>query len=208
MMDIRERIIQAAAVLFMKFGIRAVTMDSIANHLGMSKRTIYEQFADKDELLMSVMENMAARQKESFRGIMDTAGNVIEALFEILRIATLHFNNTNPTFFVDLNKYHYKVYERICQKGDIKNYEMSLAMLRRGIDEKVFRDDINVEIVNIGIHGALDITRENEELSEGKYSRFEILDNLLFNYLIGISTPKGQELINKYKEQKKLELNV
>lgn len=207
-MDVRERIIQEAAVLFMKFGIRAVTMDSIAHHLGMSKRTIYEHFADKNELLMSVMETMAARQKESFRSIMEKADNVIEALFEILRIATLHFTNTNPTFFMDLNKYHYRVYEKICQKGDIKNYEMSLAMLRRGVDEKVFRDDLNIEIVNIGIHSALDIARENEELSAGRYSRFEILDNLLFNYLIGISTPRGQELINKYKEQKKLELNV
>jgi len=207
-MDVRERIIHEAAVLFMKFGIRAVTMDSIAHHLGMSKRTIYEHFADKNELLMSVMETMAARQKESFREIMARADNVIEALFEILRIATLHFNNTNPTFFMDLNKYHYRVYEKICQKGDIKNYEMSLAMLRRGVDEKVFRDDINIEIVNIGIHNALDITRENEELAAGRYSRFEILDNLLFNYLIGISAPRGQELINKYKEQKKLELNV
>jgi len=207
-MDSRERIIQEAAVLFLKFGIRAVTMDSIAHHLGMSKRTIYEHFADKNELLMSVMENMAARQKESFRKIMSEAGNVIEALFEILSIATLHFNNTNPTFFMDLNKYHYRVYEKICQKLDIKNYEMSLAMLRRGVDEKVFRDDINIEVVNVGIHSALDMTRENDELSGGRFSRFEILDNLLFNYLIGISTSRGQELINKYKEQKKIELNV
>ncbi|MDT8400151.1 MAG: TetR/AcrR family transcriptional regulator [Bacteroidales bacterium] len=207
-MDYRERITQDAAVLFMKYGIRAVTMDSIANQLGMSKRTIYEHFADKDELLTSVMDSMAARQKDVFGKIMDEADNVIEALFEILRIASVHFNNTNPTFFMDLNKYHHNVYEKICQKGDIKNYEMSLSMLRRGIEEKLFRNDINIDIVNIGIHSALDITRENEEFSTGKYSRFEIIDNLLFNYLIGISTSEGQKLINKYKEQKKLELNV
>ncbi|HDZ41447.1 MAG TPA: TetR/AcrR family transcriptional regulator [Bacteroidetes bacterium] len=207
-MDYRERITQEAAVLFMKYGIRAVTMDSLANQLGMSKRTIYEHFADKDELLVSVIESMAARQKDVFRKIMDEADNVIEALFEILRIATTHFKNTNPTFFMDLNKYHHKVYERICQKGDIKNYKMSLSMLRRGIQEKVFRDDINVEIVNIGIHSVLDITRESNTLSAEKYSRFEIIDNLLFNYLIGISTSEGQALINKYKEQKKIESNA
>ncbi|MBN1387778.1 MAG: TetR/AcrR family transcriptional regulator [Bacteroidales bacterium] len=207
-MNYRVRITEEAAVLFMKYGIRAVTMDSIANHLGMSKRTIYEHFADKDELLVSVINNMAKKQKDVFRKIMDDADNVIEALFEMLRVASLHFSNTNPTYFMDLKKYHYKVYEMICQKGDIKNYEMSLAMLRRGIEEKIFRDDINIEIVNTGIHSAIDAIRDNEDLLPEKYSSFEIVDNLLFNFLLGIATPEGQQLINKYKEQKKIELNA
>jgi AcrR family transcriptional regulator len=207
-MDHRERITEAAAVLFSKFGIRAVTMDSIANQLGMSKRTIYEYFANKDELLVSVINNMAAKQRNVFMKIMDESDNVIEALFEMLRIASTHFNNTNPTYFVDLKKYHYKVYEMICQKGDIKNFEMSLAMLRRGVEEKIFRDDINIEIVNAGIHSVIDATRDNEDLPPDKYSSFEIINNLLFNFLLGISTAKGQELINKYKKQKKIDLNA
>ncbi len=207
-MDHRERITAAAVVLFMKFGIRSVTMDSIAHQLGMSKRTIYEYFANKDELLVSVINNMAAKQRNVFMKIMDESDNVIEALFEMLRIASTHFNNTNPTYFEDLKKYHYKVYEMICQKGDIKNFEMSLAMLRRGVEEKIFRDDINIEIVNAGIHSVIDATRDNEDLPPDKYSSFEIINNLLFNFLLGISTAKGQELINKYKKQKKIELNA
>lgn len=208
MMDYRERITEEAAVLFMKYGIRAVTMDSIANHLGMSKRTIYEHFADKDELLISVIDNMANKQKEVFRKIMDEADNVIEALFEMLRVASYHFNNTNPTYFMDLKKYHYRVYEMICQKGDIKNYEMSREMLQRGVDEGIIRDDVNIEIVNAGLHSVIDSISDNEDLPQEKYTSFEIIDNLLFNFLIGISTPKGQDLINKYKEQKKTELNA
>ena len=208
MMDYRERITEEAAVLFMKYGIRAVTMDSIANHLGMSKRTIYEHFADKDELLISVIDNMANKQKEVFRKIMDEADNVIEALFEMLRVASYHFNNTNPTYFMDLKKYHYRVYEMICQKGDIKNYEMSHEMLQRGVDEGIIRDDVNIEIVNAGLHSVIDSISDNEDLPQEKYTSFEIIDNLLFNFLIGISTPKGQDLINKYKEQKKTELNA
>jgi AcrR family transcriptional regulator len=208
MMDYRERITEEAAVLFMKYGIRAVTMDSIANHLGMSKRTIYEHFADKDELLISVIDSMANKQKEVFRKIMDEADNVIEALFEMLIVASYHFNNTNPTYFMDLKKYHYRVYEMICQKGDIKNYEMSREMLQRGVDEGIIRDDVNIEIVNAGLHSVIDSIRDNEDLPPEKYSSFEIIDNLLFNFLIGISTPEGQDLINKYKEQKKTELNA
>ena len=201
-MDYSERITAEAAVLFMKYGIRAVTMDSIAHHLGMSKRTIYEHFSDKDALLMSVITTMAGKQKRTFRRIMKESGNVIEAFFEILRIASTHFNQTNPTYLMDLKRYHYNVYEKMCEKGNIRNYEMSLDMLRRGVEEKIFRDDINIEIVNIGIHSVIDISRDNEELAAGEYSSIEVIDNLLFNFLIGISTPMGQELIYKYKEQK------
>ncbi len=204
-MDYRERITGEAAELFMKYGIRSVTMDSIAQNLGMSKRTIYEHFADKDELLFSVILSMAEKQKKAFKKIMDDSENVIEALFEILHFATTHIRNTNPTYFVDLRKYHHKVFEKICNRGDIRNYEMSLAMLSRGIKEKIFRDDINIDIVNAGIHGIINMTSDSEYLPAGKYSRFEIIDNLLFNYLIGISTPRGQELINIYKEQRKFE---
>jgi len=207
-MDYKERITEEAAHLFMKFGIRAVTMDSIAQHLGMSKRTIYENFSDKDELLYHVIETMAARQKEVFRHIMASADNVIEALFNMMTTASAHMKNQNPTYMMDLKRYHYGVYQRICQKGDIRNYEMSIAMLKRGVEEGIFRNDINIEIVNIGIHAAIDITRDNEELSIEEFTNFQILDNLLLNYLIGISTSRGQNLIQEYKEQKKQELNV
>ena len=63
-MDIRDRIIEGAAELFRTYGIKSVTMDSLANHLGISKRTIYEVFSDKDELLIGVLKWMARRQKE------------------------------------------------------------------------------------------------------------------------------------------------
>ena len=205
-MDYNKRITEEAAVLFMKYGIKSVTMSSIADQLGISKRTIYEHFSDKDELLYSVIRSMAGRQKEAFSQIMEESDNVIEALFEILRVASGHFRNTNPNYFIDLKKYHYKVFERICNKGDIRNYEMSLKMLRRGVSENLFRDDINIEIVNAGIHGVINITHDENYLPADKYSRFEIIDNLLFNYLLGISTAKGQELINKFKKQKKSEI--
>ena len=208
LMDYKDRITEEAAHLFMKYGIRAVTMDSLSHHMGMSKRTIYENFSDKDELLLHVIETMAAKQKEVFRRIMDSSENVIEALFNMLTSASAHMKNQNPTYMRDLKKYHYSVYERICSKGDIRNYEMSIAMLKRGVDEGIFRKDLNLDIVNIGIHGVIDITRDNEELSLAEYTNLEILDNLLFNYLIGISTSKGQKLINQYKKQKNQELNV
>jgi len=200
-MDNRERITEEAAGLFMKFGIRRVTMDSLASHIGISKRTIYENFADKDALLISVIQSMVGKQKKLFFDQMAKSENVIEVIFNILKIASGHFQNADPSFLTDLRKYHYKVYERIINKSDIRNYEMSMALLKRGVEEKIFRSDLNIEIVNAGIHGFMDLTRSSEYFPTGRFDRREVLDNLLFNYLRGISTKNGCELIDKYRNQ-------
>lgn len=200
-MDNKDRITLEAAGLFMKFGIRRVTMDSLASHIGISKRTIYENFADKDALLMSVIQSMVRKQKELFLDLMVKSENVIEVIFSIFEIAAGHFQNADPSFLSDIRKYHYKVYERISNKSDIRNYEMSLALLKRGVEEKIFRGDLNIEIINAGIHGFMDLTSNSEYFPPGRFKRNDVIDNLLFNYLIGISTKPGCELIDKYRNQ-------
>lgn len=200
-MDNKERITGEAAKLFMKYGIRAVTMDSIAQHLGISKRTIYEQFSDKDELLTNVVRTMGEKKKEIFNEIMLESENAIEVIFKILMVAFSHFQNTNPSYLLDLKKYHYKVYESICNKSDIRNFEMSLSILRRGMEENVFKADINIDIVNGGIHSIADSLSNTDYFPTEKFSRIEILDNLLFNFLVGIATDDGQEIIKQYRKQ-------
>ncbi|MCD4770611.1 MAG: TetR/AcrR family transcriptional regulator [Bacteroidales bacterium] len=200
-MDYKERITDEAAILFMKYGIRAVTMDTIAHHLGISKRTIYENFADKDELLTSVIKRMASRQKEVFRELMEGSENVIEAIFMILKRAAAHFQSANPTYMIDLKKYHYKVYESISGKSDIKNFKMSQIIFERGIKENIFRKDLNIELVNAAVHGFIDILRDHEYFPPEKFTRMEVIDTVLINYLKGISTDKGAELIDKQRSE-------
>jgi AcrR family transcriptional regulator len=197
-MDYQERITDEAIVLFNKYGIRAVTMDMIAQELGISKRTIYENFSDKDTLLMNVIRSKANRQKEAFDQIMENCSNVIEVIFTIIETAFDQMRNANPTYLMDLKKYHYKVYEKVMNRGDFRNSEMSLGILNRGVEEGIFRDSINVELVNEGIQGFIDAAHSNDVFHNSKYTRLEILDNLLFSYLKGISTNKGIELIKGY----------
>ena len=83
-MIIRDRIIEAAAESFRTYGIRSVTMDSLATQLGMSKRTIYEVFSDKDELLMEVLTRIARQQKELVKRVLEESENSIVAIFRML----------------------------------------------------------------------------------------------------------------------------
>ncbi len=198
-MDYKERIAEEAEKMFVKYGIRAVTMDSIAQELGISKRTIYENFEDKDTLLTHVIHNKARQQKDAFYMIMASCDNVIEVVFKIIETALNQIGNTNPTYMMDLKKYHHKVYTRLYSRGDLRNSEMSLAILSRGVEEELFRGDINIEIVNEGVQGVIDSAHANETFRNPNYKRLEVLDNLLFNFLRGISTDKGQKLIIEHR---------
>jgi len=174
-------------------------MDTIAHELGMSKRTIYEKFRDKDTLLEYVIKRKAAKQKEIFFHLMDDSENVIEVIFRILETAFIQMRDTNPTYLMDLKKYHHKVFEKVCKRGDMRNSELSLAILRRGVEEGVFRDEINIDLVNEGIHGFIDSTHTGDIFSGNRFGRMEILDNILFNYLRGICTSQGVRILDKYR---------
>jgi AcrR family transcriptional regulator len=200
-MDYIDRIAEEAELLFSKYGIRAVTMDTIAHELGISKRTIYENFSDKDALLTHVIRSKASKQREIFFQIMEGSDNVIDVIFNIIETAYDMMRNSNPTYMMDLKKYHHKVYEAVCKRGDIRNSEMSLAILKRGVEESVFRNDINIEIVNEGIQGFIDASHASEIFQDNKYSRLDILDNILISYLRGIATATGAQLIESYREK-------
>ena len=111
-MDYRQRIIEEAAVMFRTYGIRAVTMDMLANQMGMSKRTIYEVFSDKDELLQGVLKWMTIKQQEVMTKILDESENVIEAIFKMLDLMSDHFQNMSPAFQMDIKKYHHDVIKK------------------------------------------------------------------------------------------------
>ena len=87
----KEHIILVATELFKNYGIKSVTMDTLANQLGISKRTIYEAFSDKDEPLMAVLKNIAYQQKELINRVIDESENSIVAIFRMLEFTEIIF---------------------------------------------------------------------------------------------------------------------
>jgi len=194
-MDTRLRILKESGILFSKYGIRSITMDHIANELGISKRTIYEIFKDKEDLVSQAIEEGLKAHKGFCQKIIDESDNVIEAIFKIGKLNTDMFGKMNPLFFEDLKKFHSKIYNRIHKKGEIKDYKLTYSLLERGVKENLISKDINIEIVNIFIHKMLDIVH-SEELKS--FSPNEVSKSALLPFFIGISTEKGRELIENY----------
>ena len=142
-MDIRERIITEAFTLFIKFGIRSVTMDQIAFELGISKRTLYENFVDKTTLLSEGIEHFRKNKHAEALDILKKCDNVIESLYFIGRHGELLRKKVNPLFYEDIRKLYPEIHLKISDKSFNRDYPLMETMFRKGISEGVFKKELN-----------------------------------------------------------------
>jgi AcrR family transcriptional regulator len=194
-MDIKDRIIEGAAELFKTYGIKSVTMDSLAGHLGISKRTIYEVFADKDELLTEVLTRMARKQKELVKRVLAESENSIVAIFRLLEINREYFQDINPVLQSDLKKYHYEVLLKKADSTEMPDYRNNQQVIENGISEGLFRTDVNPDLANRCLYNLGRSIIDNDLYPFELFSRRDVIKNIFINYLKGISTSKGLDLI-------------
>lgn len=206
-MDYRPRIIEEASVMFRTFGIRAVTMDMLANQMGISKRTIYEVFKDKDELLQGVLKWMSERQRELMKKIFKESENVIEAIFKMLDIMTDHFRNMSPAFRLDMNRFHNDIITKLKESDELPYSSNNTEILMRGIKEGVFRKDIDIEITNKCLLELVRMSNDKDVFPMDNFTDENMIRNFYVNYLRGISTQRGLDLINFYEKENKSKHN-
>jgi TetR/AcrR family transcriptional regulator, cholesterol catabolism regulator len=200
-MDYRQKITEEAANMFRTYGIRAVTMDMLAANLGISKRTIYEVFSDKDELLKGVLKWMSEKQRVLITEFFNESDNVIEAIFKMLDLMTDHFHKMSPAFQMDIKRYHRAIIDNPEALEELPYYSNNSEVLIRGIKEGVFRDDIDVEITNKCMLEVAKMSNDNDIFPPNGFLSKDVIRNFYVNYLRGISTPKGLDLINRYEKK-------
>jgi TetR/AcrR family transcriptional regulator, cholesterol catabolism regulator len=200
-MDIKDRIIEGAAGLFRTYGIKSVTMDSIATQLGISKRTIYEVFSDKDELLIGVLKWMAEKQRELVKKFLEESENAIVAIFKLLEINMNHFQEMSPAFQSDMKKYHHEVLMKKADKCEMPDYRNNIQLIERGISENLFRKDINPDLANRCLYSMIRSIMDQELYPFEQFTRREVIKNSFINYLRGISTVEGLELVNNLEAE-------
>lgn len=195
-MDIREKIILGAGKLFTEKGIRLVTMDFIAQSLGMSKRTIYENFKDKDELLSSFLLFVFEEHRKRAVEILSISENVIEAMFKYGYLNHTEMAKINPLFFEDIKKYHSGIFMNVVKAGEKKNQELTYTILQRGQKEEIFTEELDIEIANKFIHNTLQFCQS--EGDEENNNSEKVWNSALMPYLKGICTDSGLKLLTKF----------
>ncbi len=197
-MELRDRIIHEAFELFVKYGIRTVTMDQIAGQLGISKRTLYESFKDKNNLLLEGMKVFMMNKKEEALEIVKKTSNVVEAIYTFGKWGDDTKRKITPLFFEDIRKYYPEIYELFFSKHKIRDFTITHTLIVKGMDEGVFLKDLNADLVNDYVHELMSIIHDDTLFPKNEYSESEIFKNIIMPYFFGICTKKGQQLIEQY----------
>lgn len=188
--------------LFMKYGMRSVTMDDIAKHLSISKKTIYAHFKDKNELVNKLFTQVLHKNMCGIEDCNNKAHDAIEEVFMIMDYLKECLAGINPIVFYDLEKYHAEAHKIMMDFHQTHVYNTVKAGLERGIKENIFRKDINTEILASARVWQINWTFESELVRNGKYSMYDVIQELTLHFLFGICTLSGQVLINNYTLQK------
>lgn len=203
-LELRERIVDTAMRSFCTHGIKSITMDDIAAALGISKRTLYEVFADKETLLMECVQKAREETNAYLKGVYEESSSVLEVLLRLYQRSIESFHNTNRKFFEDIKKYP-KVYEAMVKDRN-RDSEKTIAFFKQGVQQGYFRSDVNFAIVNLLVHEQLDLLMNTDLCKE--YSFLEVYESIMFTYLRGISTEKGAEkleqFIQEYRQKRQL----
>jgi TetR/AcrR family transcriptional regulator, cholesterol catabolism regulator len=200
--ETRERIRVQASELFMKYGIRSISMDDIANSLGMSKKTIYQYFADKDELVDSVILQELSQSETSCELDRNQADNAIQEVFLAMDMALEMFHSMNPSIVFEIQKYHPSAFQRIQKHKNEYLVNLVRTNLVRGISEENFRPEINVEIMARFRVESMMLPLNPEFQAKTRASLVEIGEELILHYLFGLVTMKGYKLMLKYLQER------
>jgi AcrR family transcriptional regulator len=198
-MDTRIRIQEKARDMFMRLGIRSVSMDDIAAALGMSKKTIYQSFADKDELVDSVIGDFIDQAEAEALGFSRKAANAVEEIFLTMRMVEQQFRNLNPIVMHDLQKFHLRACGRIDEHKDKFVLQLIRDNIERGKSEGLYRPEADTEVMSRFRLESMMVLFNMDLFPPSRFNLADVSLEVLEHFLYGLSTPEGRELIRTYK---------
>jgi AcrR family transcriptional regulator len=198
-LEIKDKILKGAEELFMRYGVRSISMDDIARHLSVSKKTLYQYFADKDELVTMVSAAHIERNAKQFDELREQSSNPIEELAKLSVCLKRDMENINPALLYDLNKFHPKAWSVWLNHKNKFIRESVIRNLMEGIEGGYFRPSINPAILAAVRIELVQLAFNNEVFPQSEFSIAVVQEQLFDHYVYGLVTDKGRKLYEKYK---------
>lgn len=192
-----KNLLVKAGDLFLKYGIRSVSMDDIARELGISKKTLYQNVENKADLVKRATEEWLKDDLHSCNRIQSEDKNAIDELIELGRHVVDLLKGLNPSLVYDLKKYYPKVWD-LHEKHRWEFIEPALrGNMIKGIKQGMFRDDVHVEIIARLYVSKMDLIFGSSVFPAGKYSIPELYIEALKYHIHGIASAKGVKRLEK-----------
>ena len=199
-MDLREKILRTSMDLMMRIGPQSVTMDMVARDCGISKRTLYETFPNKHNLISDVIKYNKQQTNETFTQIFEQSSNSFEALMGVYLVVRKIIRSTSPVFITDIKRLYPEVFERY--KANEVDHIMALSkIIRTAKDEGLALPGIKCKIAAFLFFNNMKNLHHMQDFPFAEYTMAEVFDGAFLNFMRGMATAKGQEVIESYVEK-------
>lgn len=198
--SVKAEIVDKCCGLFIKYGTKSITMDDIAREMGMSKKTIYQHFSDKEDVVMAFISEFTNKQNCTMQNIAEISENVIDELITSAEHMKQMISNLNPSLVFDLKKYHPKCWAEYVNFKKTHLEKFIYNTLLKGIQQGYFRKEIDCSILAKLRVEMVEICFNTEVFPQEQFSMPTVQIEAMNNFVFGICTLKGHKLLNKYKQ--------
>jgi len=197
-MDLKKKdLLEHAHKLFMRFGIKSMTMDDVATQLRVSKKTLYEHFTDKNDLVEQVVMAVCKHHTASIDAICARGLNAIDENYEITKFIVSQIGGVHPSVQFDLQKYHPKAWETLDHSEQNDVYRCVTSNLRKGVKEGLYREDLDVEVITRLYIARMDTTWDGRVFPPEQFNISDVLWKHFEYHIRGIASKKGADYLEK-----------
>jgi len=200
--DTSERIRIKAHELFLQYGLRSVSMDDIANNLGISKKTIYQYYKDKDQLTEEVVEAIIKQNQGACDYDRSHADNAIHEVFLAMDMMMEMFRSMNPSLLFDMQKYYPGAFQKFSKHKNDYLYGVIRSNILRGIKEELYRPDLKVDVLSRFRVESIILPFHPDFHTKVKFNIALIEEELTMHFLFGLLSQKGYKLTLKYQQER------
>lgn len=193
--ELRNRIVKTATMLFQQHGIKQVRMDDVASMLGISKKTLYGTFADKEALLLEVVKTTTEALHAEIKAIVTSTANVVEQIFLLYKRIIEHAREVNPLFFTELIRY--AEVEAYFDRKHTEHARYVKEWLMLGVKQGLLREDINYDVFLLQDGFQIDKLLRNPSVR--MHSAEVVYRSVVLVLLRGLATEKGLSIVENLK---------
>jgi AcrR family transcriptional regulator len=198
-----QELLKKAKDVFMRCGLKSVTMDDVSRELGISKKTLYQHVSDKSDLIMKSVEEDLTENKSRVEEVMMKDQNAIEQLLEVNKVVSEKMKQMHPSIIFDMQKYYPEAWSLIAEHRQKFVVEIIQRNLELGIKEGLYRQDINVKLIARLYTSKMEIMTNEMLFHSGEFNQEAVFQEFLKYHFFGVLNEKGKKYFLK-----RLDLNV
>ncbi len=197
-MEQKQQVLTKSEELFLRYGIKSVTMDDIARELGISKKTLYQYVDNKSDLIAQIIEKKTREEKSAMACIREESSDAVEEMLRVADYVIRELRQYSPVVMYDLRKYYrdaWKMMEAVHQRHI---YDLIRDNLERGVQQGVYRADLDPDILAKLYVGKIPLVIDEELFPLQQYNLEELFRQYINYHIHGIASPKGLKLLEQH----------